>query len=122
MANLLSVYREGILVGNTWFFVFGLILCFCIGYIIGVQLHMVRRSLESVQFWIKEREAEDAETQGSAVVESSPNLIRERDRQGQLDTEESQIVTVKSPAQVRADKDRQLQKDIDRETGMRNRS
>lgn len=108
--------------GNTWFFVFGLILCFCIGYIIGVQLHMVRRSLESVQFWIKEREAEDAETQGSAVVESSPNLIRERDRQGQLDTEESQIVTVKSPAQVRADKDRQLQKDIDRETGMGNRS
>lgn len=54
----------------------------------------------------------------SAVVETTPNLLRERDRQGQLDTEESQIVTVKSPAQVRADKDRQLQKDIDRETGV----
>jgi len=96
----------------------GLVLGFCLGYVVGAQLRLIRHAIETMQFWIKEREAEDAEEEQSAVVESSPNLIRERDRQGELDTEESQIVTVKSPAQVRADKDRQLQKDIDRETGM----
>lgn len=89
-----------------------------LGYVIGNNQRLVRQAIESIQFWIKEREAEDAEEDESAVVETSPNLIRERERQGELDTEESQIVTVKSPAQVRADKDRQLQKDIDRETGM----
>lgn len=89
-----------------------------LGYVIGNNQRLVHQAIESIQFWIKEREAEDAEEDESAVVETSPNLIRERERQGELDTEDSQIVTVKSPAQVRADKDRQLQKDIDRETGM----
>jgi hypothetical protein len=83
-----------------------------LGYVIGNNQHLVRQAIESIQFWIKEREAEDAE--GSAVVESPPKLIRERDRQGKLDTDESQVVTIKSPQQIRADKDRKLNEELDR--------
>lgn len=109
---------------NAWYLILlfsltpmlGLVLGFCLGYVVGAQLRLIRRTLETIQFWIKEREAEDAEE--SAVIETTPNLLREKERQGTLDTEESQIVTIKSPRQVKADKDAQLEREIDRVTGM----
>jgi hypothetical protein len=51
----------------------------------------------------------------SAVIETTPNLIRERQHTATpADEEDSQIVTDKSPRQVKADKDRKLSEELDK--------
>lgn len=88
-----------------------------VGLWVGFNFMVLREQYKRLDEWHR-----DAEDTSSAVVDTTPNLLREKERRGELETDESQIVTVKSPRQLKADKDRQLERDIDRVTGMGNRS
>lgn len=97
---------------NLWITVLLSLLVVGMAIWFGYFLRSLSNQIKSILRMIETSNEND--TIDSAVVDTTPNLIREKERKGELDTDDSQVVTIKSPAQVRADKDRKLNEELDK--------
>jgi hypothetical protein len=87
-----------------------------VGFVIGYNRGRIR-NVEDVLLSFSSRikvveEVLDEEPE-SAVVTTTPRTIERKRRSGELDTEDSAIITVKSPRQVRKESDLKLQRELD---------
>lgn len=95
------------------------VLLLAVGFLLGYYFRTIRSALQKLQTDYEERRAEEAGVQ--QVITTTPQLIREKQQPATSDQEEeSQIITVKSPRQLRADRDRHLEEDLDKLTGKPN--
>ena len=90
----------------------GSLLLLILGFVSGYYYKDLYNRLYALLNRIHEIEEENKPE--SAIVETTPQLIRQKVRRGDIDDGESAVVTVKSPRQLRADKDRQLKEELDR--------
>lgn len=103
---------------GTFLGVFACIAAFSVGMAIGYYHRELERKLEELRLQVSNVNAklEEPEEETSAVIETTPQLIREKERKGEpvAGDDESAIVQIKTPRQVKADKDRELQKELDK--------
>lgn len=104
---------------NHWYFIVPLaVLSYAailfIGLQLGVYLHELRELVQDLNYRLRNVEAEEDDS--SAVIETTPQTIETKRRKGQLpshDDEDSAIVTVKSPKQLREERDAKLKAELD---------
>lgn len=87
------------------------------GLVIGFHVTDIRKRLADLRADLDARTLDDDDEPGTAVITTTPQVIERKRRAGKLDDEDSAIITVKSPQQVRKDQYEQVERDIDRATG-----
>lgn len=80
-----------------------------LGYLLGFKVRPIDRRLE-----LPVPEPEDDDT--SAIVDVSPAVVKQRQAEASPDDDESAIVHVKTPRQIKADKERHETEELDRLT------
>lgn len=109
---------------NHWYFIAPIaavsyIVPIAIGFWFGYKFRELQELFHKIRGDFEGHVKEEEDT-SSAVVETTPQLIEKKRRAGKLptnDDEESAIVTVKSPAQVRKEHDEAVQREIDERLG-----
>ena len=105
---------------NHWYFIVPLavisyVVVLAFGYWVGMKYGDLLDRIQRLHEENEARKAEEAD-QGSAVVETTPQIIESKRRKGQLptnDDEDSAIVTVKTPRQIQEEKDAKIKADLD---------
>lgn len=91
------------------------VVLFSIGYYLGVHYRLIYDQLQSIDKDINRWKHQEEEMENeSAIIETTPQLVREKVRKGEETSDESAIITTKSPQEVRQAKDTKLQQDLDR--------
>jgi hypothetical protein len=83
----------------------------------GMNYRNIISSIDKLNNDLTNHKKEEEHQDESAIVETTPQFVREKVRTGQVSDEDSAIITVKSPKEVRQAKDAKLQKDLDKITG-----
>lgn len=103
---------------NHWYFIVPLaVISYALILLCGLIVGYSFRDLKDRVQWLHEdneaRKAEEADdTPG--VITTTPQLLEKKARAGKLDTEESAIVTVKTPKQIQEEQDRKLEEELDK--------
>jgi hypothetical protein len=98
----------------TFCFIAVFIASAAVGYYLGLHYKRVNEWLQRVDKDINRWKSQEEEANNeSAIVETTPQIIREKVRKGEEPNEESAIVTTKSPQEVRKAKNLKLQKELD---------
>jgi hypothetical protein len=81
-------------------------------FFLGVTYDRLKRDIIKINEDLEIRKKEERDE--SAIIETTPQIIREKTRKGQELDEDSAIVTTKSPQEIRKAKDTQLQRELDK--------
>lgn len=83
------------------------------GYIIGRNERQIRDRIRRID---NELRTQRTEEDGSSIIETTPQLIRKKTAKGVVDTDESAIVSPKTPQELRKAKETKLNEELDRIT------
>lgn len=87
------------------------------GFMLGYKFYGTDRDLRKLREELERLQAEDQGEPGDAIITTTPQSIEQKRRAGKLDDEDSAIVTVKSPREVRRQQHERTEAQIDRATG-----
>lgn len=87
---------------------------FCLGLMQQRVKRQINRLTNEVLGFRKELEQDNE----PAIIETTPQLIREKVRKGTAEPDDSAIVTTKTPQEVRRTRDAKLKEELDRVTGL----
>lgn len=83
------------------------------GYVLGRNESRLQERIKHINDELRTRKEEEDE---SSIIETTPQLIRQKVSKGDVDPDESAVITTKTPEELRQAKQAKLDRELDRLT------